>query len=279
MKKNILILLYLSVFSLILPSCKNEFEKIRASGDVNGMMKKALEYYDKGEYQKAQSLFELVMPSIKGRPELEGISYKYAYTHFYDKTYTTAAFYFKNFAITFANSPLREEAEYMSAFSEYKISPTHRLDQESSVKAIDGFQTFANNFPESKRVKDCNKLIDELRKKLELKAYEEGELYYKIERYQAAVQVFENLLRDYPETASAETVRFTIVKAQYLLAENSVYEKQLERYKLVLEKYKDFSDKYPKSKLKKDAEIFLKNSSNKIKELSNVRYQIQSAKS
>jgi outer membrane protein assembly factor BamD len=279
MKKNILILLYLSVFSLILPSCKNEFEKIRASGDVNGMMKKALEYYDKGEYQKAQSLFELVMPSIKGRPELEGISYKYAYTHFYDKTYTTAAFYFKNFAITFANSPLREEAEYMSAFSEYKISPTHRLDQESSVKAIDGFQTFANNFPESKRVKDCNKLIDELRKKLELKAYEEGELYYKIERYQAAVQVFENLLRDYPETASAENVRFTIVKAQYLLAENSVYEKQLERYKLVLEKYKDFSDKYPKSKLKKDAEIYLKNSSNKIKELSNVRYQIQSAKS
>jgi outer membrane protein assembly factor BamD len=279
MKKNILILLYLSVFSLILPSCKNEFEKIRASGDVNSMMKKGLEYYDKGEYQKAQSLFELVMPSIKGRPELEGISYKYAYTHFYDKTYTTAAFYFKNFAITFANSPLREEAEYMSAFSEYKISPTHRLDQESSVKAIDGFQTFANNFPESKRVKDCNKLIDELRKKLELKAFEEGELYYKIGRYQAAVQVFENLLRDYPETASAESVRFTIVKAQYLLAENSVYEKQLERYKLVLEKYNDFSDKYPKSKLKKDAEIFLKNSNNKIKELSNVRYQIQSAKS
>jgi outer membrane protein assembly factor BamD len=279
MKKNILILISFSFFSLILTSCKNEFEKIRASGDVNAMMKKGLEYYDKGDYQKAQSLFELVMPSIKGRPELEGISYKYAYTHYYDKTYTQAAFYFKNFALTFANSPLKEEAEYMAAFSEYKLSPTHKLDQESSSKAIDGFQTFANNFPESKRVKDCNKLIDELRKKLELKAFEEGELYFKIERYQAAVQVFENLLRDYPETASAESVRFTIVKAQYLLSENSVYEKQLERYKLVLEKYKDFSDKYPKSKFKKDAEIFLKNSNNKIKELSNVRYQIQSAKS
>jgi outer membrane protein assembly factor BamD len=279
MKKNILISLYLSLFCLILTSCKNEFEKIRASGDVNAMMKKALEYYDKGEYQKAQTLFELVMPSIKGRPELEGISYKYAYTHFYDKTFTTASFYFKNFATTFANSPLREEAEYMSAFSEYKQSPTHRLDQESSSKAIDGFQTFVNNFPESKRVKDCNKLIDELRKKLELKAYEEGELYFKIERYQAAVQVFENLLRDYPETASAESVRFTIVKAQYLLAENSVYEKQAERYKLVVEKYKDFVDKYPKSKFTKDAEIFLKNSNNKIKELGNVRYQVQSPKS
>lgn len=279
MKKNILILLCVSFFSLILTSCKNEFEKIRSGGDVNLMMKKGLEYYDKGEYQKAQALFELVMPSIKGRPELEGISYKYAYTHYYDKTYTTAAFYFRNFALTFANSPMREEAEYMSAFSEYKQSPTHRLDQESSSKAIDGFQTFANNFPESKRVKDCNKLIDELRKKLELKAYEEGELYFKITKYQAAVQVFENLLRDYPETSAAENVRFTIVKAQYLLAENSIYEKQLERFKAVVEKYNDFNEKFPKSKLKKEAEVYLKNSNNKIKELSNVRHQVQSAKS
>ena len=279
MKKSVVILTFLSIFCLVLTSCKNEFEKIRASGDVNLLMKKGLEYYDKGEYAKAQSLFELVMPSIKGRPELESISYKYAYTHFYDKTYTTAAFYFRNFALTFANSPLREEAEYMSAFSEYKQSPTHRLDQESSTKAIDGFQSFINNFPESKRIKECNKLIDELRKKMELKAYEEGQLYYKIEQYQASVQVFENLLKDFPETGNAEEIRFTIVKAAYLLAENSVYGKQLERHKIVVEKYNDFNDKYPKSHFKKEAEVYLKNSNKKIQEFNNVRHQSQSSKS
>lgn len=279
MKKNIVLLAIFGILSLVSTSCKNEFEKIRSSGDVNILMKKGLEYYAKGEYQKAQTLFELVMPSIKGRPELEDISYKYSYTHFHLRTYTSASYYFKNFANTFANSPLREEAEYLSAYSEYKESPEHRLDQESTLKAIEGFQYFVNNFPESKRVKDCNKLIDELRKKMETKAFEEGELYYKIEQYQAAITVFDNLLKDFPETSDAEKIRFLILKSEYQLAENSIYEKQLERFKLVIEKYNDFNDKFPKSRYKKDAEIYLKNSNKKIQELSHVRHQIQSAKS
>lgn len=279
MKKSVLIIVVLSVFSLLVSSCKSEFEKIRASGDVNLLLKKGLEFYDKGEYQKAQTLFELVMPSIKGRPELEGVSFKYSYTHYHLRTFTTAAYYFKNFAVTFGNSPLREEAEYMAAYSEYKESPSYKLDQESTQKAIEGFQTFINNFPESKRVKDCNKLMDELRKKQELKAIEEGELYYKIEQYQAAITVFENLLRDFPETSEAERIRFLILKAGYQLAENSIYEKQLERFKIVVDKYNDFNDKFARSRFKKEAELYLKNSNKKIQELSHVRHQIQSAKS
>ena len=279
MKNSIVKILVFSVLALLVTSCKNEFEHVRTSGDVNLLLQKSLQYYDAGEFQKAQTLFELIMPSIKGRPELETVSFKYANTHFALRNYTQANFYFKNFALTFANSTMREEAEYMAAFSEYKQSPSFRLDQESSAKAIDGFQTFVNNFPESPRVKTCNKLIDELRKKTEKKAFEEGELYFKIEQYQAAIQVFENLLKDYPETTEAELIRFTILKAEYQFAENSIYEKQLERYKLVVEKYNDFNDKFPKSRYQRDAEIYIKNSNNKIKNLSNVRYQIQSSKS
>ncbi|NJN33064.1 MAG: outer membrane protein assembly factor BamD [Saprospiraceae bacterium] len=148
-------------------ACKSEFETIRTGTDVNLMLKKSLEYYDKGDYAKAQSLMELVMPSIKGRPELEEVSYKYGYTHYNLKSFVSASYYFKNFALTFANSKYREEAEYMSAYSEFLQSPNYKLDQENTAKAIEGFQYFVNNFPESKRVKDCNRLIDELRKKQE----------------------------------------------------------------------------------------------------------------
>ncbi len=121
--------------------------------------------------------------------------------------------------------------------------------------------------------------MDELRKKQELKAIEEGELYYKIEQYQAAITVFENLLKDFPETSEAERIRFLILKAGYQLAENSIYEKQLERFKIVVDKYNDFNDKFARSRFKKEAELYLKNSNKKIQELSHVRHQIQSAKS
>jgi outer membrane protein assembly factor BamD len=278
MMKNFVTLL---LFSLLMAStaCKNEFDKLRASGDVKLLTKKSLEYYEKGDYAKAQSLFELIMPSLKGQSVLEEISYKYAYSHYYMRNYTQANFYFKNFATTFGNSPLREDAEFQAAFSDYKISPIFRLDQENSLKAIEGFQAFTNNFPESKRVKECNKLIDEMRKKMETKAYDEGLLYYNISYYQAAIQVFENLLKDFPETANAEEVRFLILKAQYEFAKNSIYEKQLDRFKLVVEKHKDFVYKYPKSKYQKDAENYLKIANNKIKEFTNVRYQNQGSRS
>jgi outer membrane protein assembly factor BamD len=269
------------LFSLLLltTACKSEFEKLRSSGDVKLLTKKGLEYYDKGDYLKAQTLFELIMPSLKGQNILEDISYKYAYTHYHQRNYLSANFYFKNFATTFGNSPLREDAEFQAAYSDYKQSPTYRLDQENSLKAIEGFQYFINNFPESKRVKDCNKLIDELRGKMEKKAFAEGQLYYNILEYQAAIQVFENLLKDFPETGNAEEIRFLILKAEYELATNSVYEKQLERYKLVIEKYNDFKDKFPRSKYQTTAEQYLKNANNKIKELSNVRYQNPSSRS
>ena len=279
MMKNFVTLL---LFSLLMATsaCKTEFDKLRSSGDVKLLTKKSLEFYEKGDYSKAQALFELVMPSLKGQNVLEEISYKYAYTHYYLKNYGSANFYFKNFSTTFGNSPLREDAEFQAAYAEYKQSPTFRLDQESSNKAIDGFQSFTNNFPESKRVKECNKLIDELRKKLETKALDEGQLYYNISSYQASIQSFENMLKDFPETTNAEYVRFMILKAQYEFAKNSIYEKQLDRYKLVLAKHKDFTDKFPKSIHQKDVDLYLKNANNKVKEFNNnVRYQNQSARS
>jgi outer membrane protein assembly factor BamD len=266
-KMTLTIRLFALLALVVLGSCKSEFEKLRASGDVKVLTTKSLQYYEKGEWTKAQTIFELIMPSLKGQAQLEEISYKYAYTHFNLHNYGSANFYFKNFANTFSNSSFREDAEFQAAVSEYKQSPSFRLDQESSLKAIEGFQYFANNFPESKRVKECNKLIDELRGKMQKKAFDEGSLYYAIQEYQASITVFDNLLKDFPDIADVEQIRFLILKGQYSWAENSIYEKQAERYKLVIEKYKDFNDKFPKSKYKKDAETYLKNANAKLKAL------------
>ena len=95
MKNSIVKILVFSVLALLMTSCKNEFERVRTSGDVNLLLQKSLQYYDAGEFQKAQTLFELIMPSIKGRPELETVSFKYANTHFALRNYTQANFYFK----------------------------------------------------------------------------------------------------------------------------------------------------------------------------------------
>jgi outer membrane protein assembly factor BamD len=279
MAKNILIFTFTVLVALLSIGCKTEFERVRISGDPELIYNKAYAYYDNGDFNKAQTLFELVIPAYRGKKELEDIYFKYAYTYYNQEKYILSSYYFKNFATTFPNSSLREEAEFMSAFSNYQLSPTYRLDQTNTEQAIDEFQLFINTFPESDRVDDANRLIDECRRKLEEKAYAEGELYYNLRQYQAAVLVFQNLLKDFPETPNSEQIRFMIIAATFNLAENSVITKQLERYKSV-EKYAiEYLDKYEAaSSNRKEANTMLEKSVRKIKSLENDRYQNQSAR-
>ncbi|MBL7828960.1 MAG: outer membrane protein assembly factor BamD [Saprospiraceae bacterium] len=264
--------LFLFVALFLAASCKSNYEKIRTSGDAELILTKAFDYYEKKNYQRALSLFDLVLNTLRGDARAEKAYYQYAYCHYNTKQYLLAAFYFKNFSNTFTNSQFREETAFMSAYSNYLLSPTFRLDQGNTKTAIEEFQLFVNLFPSSKRVEECNKLIDGLRRKLEEKAFAEGQLYYDLRQYQSAVISFDNLLRDYPESPDVERVRYLIAKSSYLLSENSVIEKKVERFTECVKRCEDFLGKYPKGsyskeikQLKKDAEASLKNVKQRLK--------------
>jgi outer membrane protein assembly factor BamD len=272
MTKNFL---YLILACLVLGamSCKTEYEKLRVSPDKLLRLKKANEFYEKGEYLKAQGLLELAINDYRGQREAEDIYYKFAYTYYNTDQYVSAAHYFKNFSEIYGNSRYREEADFMAAYSFYKLSPTFRLEQSNSNKAIDALQTFSNTYPQSRRVEECNKLIDGLREKLEQKAYSEGQLYFDVKQYQAATKVFENLLKDFPESKDAEKVRYMIVRASYLLASNSVVDKQEERFANTLTSCKEFSERHKKSAFSREITSILKDCNLKIKQLKNGRYK------
>lgn len=251
-------------FLVLLASCKSDFEKIRTSGDVDQIYQRALNYYEEGEYLKAQTLFELVIGSFRGKPELEGLYMKYAYTFYQLERYILAAYYFKNFSNTFPNSEFREEADYMSAYSNYQLSPSFRLDQTNTNKAVEEFQLFVNTYPESERVSEANALIDQMRRKLETKAFDEGRLYYDLRQYQAAMQSLDNLLKDFPETTDAEEVRYLIIRSNFLLAENSVVDKQQERYRETIKRAERFLTRYDQSSFYNEVNTILKKSQRKI---------------
>jgi len=270
MKNNIFKTLFFGLFLVLsVSSCKSEFEKIRASGDPTTIYEQANKFYEAGEYQKAQTLYELVINNMRGKVEAEKIYFYYAYTHYHLQKYTLAAYYFRNFANTFPNSNFREEADFMNAYSNYELSPSYRLDQTYTQKAIDGFQLFVNTYPTSERVTQCNQLIDESRAKQEKKAFAEAELYFDLKQYQSATHSFQNLLQTFPDTKQAETIRFLITKAAYLLAVNSVYDKQEERHLNVLEASETFFNKHPKSKYSRELRVIKNNSNKKLKEFAN----------
>ncbi len=267
-------LVYMAVWmavGLAVSGCKSEFERIRTSGDPVLLYEKANAYYDNGEYLRAQTLYELVLSSYRGKQESEQIAYRYAYTYYHLGQHLLAAYYFTNFAQTYGGSRFREETEFMAAYSNYLLSPNFRLDQSATVKAIDMFQEFANQYPNSERVPECNRLIDQMRAKLERKAFESAKLYFELKQYQSAVQTFDNVLKDFPETPNGEEIRYLIVRSDFLLAQNSFVERQAERYREAIKRATEFLTKYKDgSTYRSSVEEMLSNSRKRLNELENV---------
>jgi outer membrane protein assembly factor BamD len=241
-------------------SCKSSYEKLKASNDRAKQYQQAVKYYNKKDYTKALELFELLTPKYRGLTEAEDLFYYYAFANYNLKDYTSARYHFKNFADMYPSSTRAEECRYMGAYCYYLDSPNPSLDQENTTKAIETLQLFINLYPKSERSVEAGKLIQNLRDKLETKAYNNAKLYLDIGDYLSAVMAFNNALRDYPDTKYAEEMEFLTIKAQYLYARNSAEYRQEERYTQVMSYADQFSDKYVNSKYAKDAVEYRKDS-------------------
>ncbi len=117
-----------------------------------------------------------------------------------------------------------------------------------------------------------------MRLKQEIKATENGKLYFDLRQYQAAILTFENLLKDFPETDRAEWVRYFIARSSFLLAENSVIDKKKERLEETIERANEFLSRYEGSEYTDEVESILENANKRINQLENVRYKNQSAR-
>lgn len=263
--KKALFLSSIAMLFMITESCKSSYEQVRTSNDPERIFKAANEYFEKEDYYRAQSLYELVIPFYRGREEAEELFYNYAYTYYNTGQYLLAAHYFGNFTRTFYNSPKKEELAYMSAYSNYLMSPNFRLDQTPTETAIEELQTFINTYPSSPRVDECNELIDEMRMKLEKKAFESAKLYFELGNFQSAVVCFENLIKDFPETDRKEEIKYLTIKSSHELAKNSIYEKKRERLLEEVERCEKFLKKYPDSERSPEVRNIIAYCNNELK--------------
>lgn len=249
-------LLLLVIISVV--SC-SDFTKLQKSTDLELKYTKAKEFFEKGDYLKASTLLEELMGLYKGTPKGEEIYYYYAQTQFEMGDYSLAGYYYRNFVRTYPASKHAEEFAYMNAYCYYLNSPVYSLDQTDTKAAIKEFQLFINRYPGSTRIGECNEIIDKLRAKLEKKSYETAKQYYHVGDYKASIVAFNNTLKEYPDTKYREELMFLTIKANYLLAENSIDAKKMERYKSASEAYLKFVDTFKTSKYLREAESIYNN--------------------
>lgn len=262
---------YFWVFTLLIlffASC-SKYNKILKSSDFELKYSKAIEYYEKKDYNRALPLLEELIPIFKVDQRGEKVYYYYCWCNYLMGDYILAGYHFNNFAKTFPNSKHAEECKYMNAYCYYLDSPDYSLDQTNTYKAIDQMQLFINRYPESDSIARCNTLIDEMRGKLEKKAFETAKLYYKLGDYKGAITALNNTIKDYPDSDYRQEMAFLAIRSNYLLAVNSIESKKKERFQETIDAYLSFLDIYPESEFLKDAENIYTNAVRELKKLNN----------
>ena len=247
----------------------SKYQKVLKSDNLDVKYNAALEYFEKKHYYKALPLFEEVVPVFRGTHKGEKAYYYYTYTHYYLGDYLMASYHFENFEKSYPTSPYAKECLYMSAYCYYLNSPVYSLDQTDTYKAIRQFQLFINKYPGSDRVARSNELMDELRKKLATKSFDNAKSYFNRGDYKAAVVALKNVLRDFPATNYKEEVLFLVTKSYYLYAQNSIESKKEERFLAAQEAFRELRENYPDSKYLKEAASFYENSAKQITRLNN----------
>jgi outer membrane protein assembly factor BamD len=121
------------------------------------------------------------------------------------------------------------------------------LDQAYTYKAMDELQLFINTHQGSPFVMEANGFIDELRERLEKKSFDIADGYHHRQQYASAVTSFNVMLSEFPDSPYREQAMMLRLESAFKLAENSVADKQGQRFKEAETAYLEFMDAYPET--------------------------------
>jgi outer membrane protein assembly factor BamD len=247
-----------ALLGLVVTGC-SKYQKLLKSQDYELWYSEAMNYYEKEDYTRAATLFGQLVNIYRGTDKAEEVNYTYANCLYGLNDYLTSGHYYREYVKNFPAGDYAEECQYMSAYCYYMRSPKPRLDQTTTEDAIQEFQLFINMYPNSARVEESTRLMDELRDKLVFKSYLNARLYYNLgdymgNNYQSAVIAAQNSLKDFPDTKYREELSFLILESKHIQAVNSIEEKKEERVRDTLDEYYSFVNEFPEGKYRKKAD-------------------------
>ena len=239
------------VFSLLviffISSC-SEYHKVLNKGKNAERYALAERLYNEGEYEKAIPLFEKVIGPYGGKPQLERIQYMIAKSSYETEDYSLASYYFTKFITNYPKSSKLQEAAFLSAKSFYMNAPKYSIDQQDTYKALEAFQNYIDDYPNSELSGEANKYHKELTYRLEIKDFEVARQYYHTEYYVSAIAAFETFNEEHLGSVLKEDALYYRFRSSYELSMNSAIVKKSGRLKEAKVAYDKFEKLFPESK-------------------------------
>ncbi len=223
------------------------YRKLAKSKSLADRDSAAFGYFRKRQYESASQLMEELVGLYRGNLRGAEVLYHLALSRYYLKDYYAAERYFGQLVEEYPLSPRAEEALYMQAHINYKLSAEYDFDQRETRRAIDQIQVYLTLYPNGPHTAELEGYLKELERKLELKAFHTAEVFYKIGRYRAATVLYGDFLTYATQPDLREEAAYKRASAALRMALQSVQEKQLPRFREAEEFYRTFEKEYPTS--------------------------------
>lgn len=268
--------LLIVLLSLFLGSCA-KWTALQNTRDYEYKYEAAKSLYAEGKYGQASMYFAEVLAIMKGTANAEESLYLAGMSNFRNKDYDAASQYFKKYYQVYPKGLYVEYARYYCGLSLYNMTPDPRLDQQSTFEAIKEFQEFLDYYPYTSIKESTQEMIYALQDKLVEKEYLSAKLYYDLgtytmncayggSNYEACVVTAQNALRDFPfaKPERREELSIMVLRAKYLLAEQSIDIKRVLRYRDCIDEYYSFVNDFPESRYVKEAEKIMSKSTDYV---------------
>lgn len=258
----------IALAALLLCGCATEFNRVYKSADSYYKYEFAKQCFAEGKFRQAISLLQEMVTVMKGTDNAQECLYMLAMAQYSDGDYESASATFKKYKSTYPKGLFAEQATYYIGQALYMSAPEPRLDQSTTIGAINAYQDFVDLYPDSPLRTGAQYKMFELQDRLVYKEYLSAKLYYNLggyfgncthggSNYEACIITAENALKTYPYSTIREDFAVLIMKSKFELAQQSVEEKQLERYRDAEDECYGFLNEYPESSERETAEKFI----------------------
>ena len=208
-------LIFILVTQLLISACGSGKDDELKPVEVRYELGK--EYYDRGKFHKAISELKFVTFNAPGSEIGDDAQFYLANSHFELKEYILAISEYERLMRIHPESPFLEVGEYKRALCFDKMSPSSYHDQTNTLKALDAYQEYIENFPESEYKIKAESRLDLLRFKLAKKLFDNGKQYQKLGECESSAIYMRQLLEKYYDSDLAPEARWRLADCEMKL--------------------------------------------------------------
>lgn len=211
--KKITQFLSLFAFAALLASCSSSGVKMKHTEWCKIRYDNAEELFKAGKYGRATEKLEEILATCAGTGFMEQAQFLLAESYFSQEDWIEARGEYGSFILNFPGSPFIETAEFRKAISSFNMEFLVSRDEANTTIAMRDFERYLSNHPDSPLRDSVNYYYALLVDRLAEKEFQTARLYWRMDKYQAAVIYFKEFLETYPNAKRREEALILLARS------------------------------------------------------------------